>query len=430
MSSVSRRRFLAGTAAAAAAGMLSSCRGDAPSVGPTSAAVTSASSSTTVATATTTTTAVPGTTAATPAGSGDRVLVVVNLYGGNDGLNTVVPLDGRYHDLRPVIGIADDMLVPLPGTTRYGLHPALAPLSALAAGGQLAVVHALGFPSPNRSHFAAQDDWASSRPGQALTAGWLGRWLDGLGSDDAHPLRAVGLSGNAPMVVGTSTRPTVVTNPAAFSFRSNGRRDLVSRWAVTGGTGLEAAVRTANALAVSSVETFASLQAAGDHDTNGDDPDDGEFTAALTTAARVASGAPGVRVVHVALGGFDTHSAQPVTHERLLRDLATGIVRFQQAVTAAGAADRVVLMTVSEFGRRVADNGYGTDHGKANVQFLVGGPVRGGVYGEADLGRLDDGDLRATTDVRAYYAGVLDWLGADPVTVLGRNWEGLGLLRP
>jgi uncharacterized protein (DUF1501 family) len=432
--SLSRRELLAGAAAAAATGVLASCS---PSSGPRvePAGPTSLPPRAPAPAPTVTTAAAPGPAAVPPP---DRVLVIVNLYGGNDGLNTVVPLQGRYHDLRPAIGLADDTLLRFPGTTAFGLHPKLGPLAELAAAGSVAALEAVGFPSPNRSHFAAQDDWASSTPGTALRTGWVGRWLDALGPDGAHPLRAVALSGGAPMLDADGSRPTVVTNPAGFAFRAigrpAGRDDVVTRWATGGGSGAEATVRNANASALAAVRTFAALQAGtgddAERDTGGDDPAAGEFTAALETAARVATSTAGVRVVHVAAGGFDTHASQLATQADLLGDLATGIARFQRHVESAGAADRVLLMTVSEFGRRVHDNGYGTDHGKANVHFLVGRAVRAGLYGEADLVHLDDGDLRATTDVRAYYASVLTWLGADVERVLGRTWDDLGLLRP
>ena len=440
-----RRRFLALAGGASALGLLAACAPErrvasdasSTSVGraPTTSAVRAPTSSAPPTTSPTssTTSGAPSAVPATPAG---RVLVVVQLSGGNDGLNTLVPLDGRYHDNRPTLGLTDADLLAVPGTAAYGLHPSLAPLKELLAAGQVAALEAIGYAHPNRSHFAALDDWWSATPGQSSTTGWLGRWLDATAGTDDDPLRAVALASNVPALTGTRVRPTVVASPQAFAFRPPRRADahlLDQLTAVASGDDpIAAAYRASIGRAASAVRTFATLPATSGSAApgTGDDPTAGEITRALVTAAELVNGHAPTRIVHVTAGGFDTHAGQLETQKTLLGDLALGIRTFFEQVTAAGQAERVLLMTVSEFGRRVHENGSGgTDHGKAGVQFVVGPSVNGGVFGRADLAQLDDGDLAPDIDVRSLYAMALDWLGGPTDEVLGRRYDALGVVR-
>jgi uncharacterized protein (DUF1501 family) len=354
------------------------------------------------------------------------MLVVVQLGGGNDGLNTVVPVDGRYHDARPTLALGEG-LVPIPGTQSYGLHPALAPLQPLVAGGRVAAIQALGYQHPDRSHFAALDAWWSGTPGHVSTTGWLGRYLDVTAGADDDPLRAVSLGGGTPALAAEHVLPTVVFTPDAFVLTPPRRTDgfaLLDAWATTA---------TDAADARRAVEVFQELATAAASPTPGAPGNEGEVTgdisAALDVAARLLVAGKGAQVVYVNTSGFDTHANQAKTQERLLGDLAASIVHFEQTLAAAHLDDRVLLMTVSEFGRRVAENGSGgTDHGKAGVQFLVGPMVKGGVYGEPDLGALDDGDVAAQIDTRSLYTAALDWLGGPADEVLGGTFDALGVI--
>jgi uncharacterized protein (DUF1501 family) len=376
---------------------------------------------------TTTTAAAP---ASSPAGSAPaaapsgRVLVVVQLGGGNDGLNTLVPVDGRYHDARPTLALGEG-LVAVPGTQAYGLHPALAPLAPLLAAGHVAAVQALGYPHPDRSHFAALDAWWSGTPGRASTTGWLGRFLDATTAGGDGPMRAVSLGGGTPALAAGHVRPTVVFSPDAFALHPPAGADgaaLLDAWAAS-------ATGAPDARAAVGVFQHLSAAAAPAADPGNEGEVAGDITASLDVAARLITSGDGAQVIYVNTSGFDTHANQAKTHERLLGDLATGITRFEQSLAAAHVDDRVLLMTVSEFGRRVAENGSGgTDHGKAGVQFLVGPMVRGGVYGEPDLGALDDGDVVATIDPRSLYTAALDWLGGPADEVLGGSFDPLGVV--
>lgn len=435
--SLSRRQFLtwggalAGTSVAAGAVWAASRPAgvDTPSAVPatTVPAITAPPSTTsTMAPAT-----VPPSTAA-PAPSADgRVLVVLQLSGGNDGLDTLVPVQGAYHDARPTIGQRDDALVPFPGTDAYGLHPAMAPLAPLLAAGRVGALEAIGYPHPDRSHFAALDDWWSGTPGRSSTSGWLGRWLDLTAAGDDDPLRAVALGAGAPALLGDRVRPTVVLSPKAFALRGGKGVDRALPGAASvAGADLAARYRRALADASAAVATFGRLAEAAPAEGEHGEGADGEATRLLATAAQLVVQVPATRVVQVTVGGFDTHAGQAATHERLLADVAAGIAGFFGTLDGAGASERVVLMTVSEFGRRVHENGSGgTDHGKASVSFAVGPAVRGGLYGAADLSRLDDGDLAPQLDVRQLYAAALGWLGGPADEVLGGPYDAMGLVR-
>jgi uncharacterized protein (DUF1501 family) len=348
------------------------------------------------------------------------VLVVVQLGGGNDGLNTLVPLDGLYHDNRPTIGLSDDQLVPLAGTDRYGLHPAFAAMKGVLDAGKVATIASLGFTDPTRSHFVQMDEWWSGQPDKAAKTGWLGRYLDGTGGTGDSPLRAVALGGGVLSLQGETSRPTVVRNPKGFVLSSK-RPEFNDAWQkVVGPTAVSA---------TKAVDVFRKVRV--DVEANGydDSAAGGDINTGLATAAELIVSTPGVQVVNIAVGGFDTHAGQLATHEGLLADLAGGIQHFQDRIAAAGVADRVLLMTFSEFGRRVKENGSkGTDHGKAGVHFLVGEHVRGGLVGGWDLANLDDGDLRGTIDPRSLYSTALQWLGGDPNEVLGGRYDSLGIV--
>ena len=396
----------------------------------------------------------PGTSApiATPTGGG-RVLIVVQLTGGNDGLATLVPTDGRLRDLRPTLAPSGDRLIGLPGADGFGLAAELAPLLPGWQDGSLAFVDSVGFPQPNRSHFAAQDTWWSARPGEPLTTGWLGRWLDATG-DPQDPLRAIALGAGSPALVGEWALPTVVLDPAGFSVAAHKGIDPAALTAAfraiaapLGADPALVAAQQAVPAALEAVEAMARATAAA-ADTDDDPtvgpasvgdgtrggaarPRAGSARQLLSVAAAILDLQLGTQVIVVAVDGYDTHSDQAARHAALLDDLGAGLAELTAAVQRQGRADEVLVMTTSEFGRRVAENGSGTDHGKAGLQLLLGAPVAGGqVVGDVDLAHLDEGDLHPEVDVRSVYAAALDWLGGPTDEVLGGSFDRLGLVRP
>jgi uncharacterized protein (DUF1501 family) len=409
---------------------------------------------------------VTGATGVAATAAHGKVLVVVQLGGGNDALNTLVPADGRYRDARRTLAIPEAQLVPVAGIP-YGLHPALAPLATRLSAGQVAALYGLGFRSQTRSHFTAMDTWWAGTDGAASTTGWLGRWLDATEGPTPNPLRAISLGTGAPALIGTRSLPTVVLSPSQFALRAprgTDARSIADAFMATAAPAVaapwhaaaQAAVPTALD-AIAMLERVRAQAAAAEPDepaTPGTTPNVAPTTVAPTTVApttTVAAGARpaadsatsllqvaagiieldlGTRVLLVGMNGFDTHAGQADRQADLLADLASGITAFFDRLERSGLADRVLLVTTSEFGRRVAENGSGgTDHGQAGVQFLASPALRGGrVVGEPGLDRLVDGDLPIGIDTRSLYSVALDWLGGPTDEVLGGRYDRYGLL--
>lgn len=369
-----------------------------------------------------------------------RVLVVLELAGGNDGLNTLVPANGRYRDARPTLGIAEQDLVALEGVDEFSLHPGLGALAPVWSTGHLAAVEGIGFERQTRSHFAATDRWRAGDPTPGATS-WLGRWLDATAGDDATPLRAIALGTDTRVLAATTSLSTVVTSPESFDLRapegSNADRDeVVAAFEATASPissdPLFAAAQAAIPTMVRAVDLLAQAATGTDSTRSVEQaarPD--RATALLDTASRIIGLNVGAEILVVGVTGFDTHGRQRDHHANLLTDVGNGIARFLTAMEDQGRADDVLLVTTSEFGRRVAENGSaGTDHGTGNVQFLAGAPVRGQIVGAPGLDRLVEGDLPIDIDTRSLYAVALDWLGGPTDEILGGNFDRFGLLAP
>ena len=349
------------------------------------------------------------------AASGDyrKVLVLVELKGGNDGLNTLVPFsDPAYYGLRPRIAIARDQVVQI--SDRAGLHPSLAPLTRAWNDGKLAVLQGVGYPDPNLSHFRSIEIWdTASRSEAYLQEGWLTRAFatqpvpvsfaaDGvvIGSSELGPLAGGGTRAIALADTDQFLRRARLAQPAAGS----GNKALAHILKVEGDI-VQAASHLAGRTA------FATQFPTG------------AFGNAIRTAAQIIANPSGVAVVRVTLSGFDTHANQPPTQARLLAEVANGLVALQSALLELGKWNDTLVLTYAEFGRRPKENqNNGTDHGTANVHFAMGGRVRGGFYGAApDLSRLSaDGNPGYALDFRSVYATVLErWWGLDSRGALG-----------
>ena len=372
----------------------------------------------------------PDTTVASvisPGGNG-RTLVVVQMNGGNDALNTLVPSDGRYRDARPTLAIPESDVISLNGVTDWSLHPKLAPLTTYWDGGTAAFLPGIGFSDPDHSHFVSLDRWWRADDLSAST-GWLGR---SVAADSAAPLYATALGSGAPLLRSDAFQAAVVIQPGAFAFPAGLSADaLRGLTEPVSADLLHALAQQSMTATIGAVDSFASLldpAAAGSDDVSyregGLDLVEG-----LDLAARLVTSGVGARIVVVSVGGFDTHSNQLVTHDALLDDLAKGIDAFMQRVAAAGASDTTLLVTTSEFGRRVGENASGGfDHGAGGLSMMFGGRVIGGVHSEIDLGAQLDGDVRPTLDPRTMYTACLVWLGLDPVVALGRRYDDVKLL--
>ena len=378
-------------------------------------------------------------------GKDGKILVVVQLSGGNDGLSTVVPYaDDTYHRLRPVIAHKAGVVHKI--NDYIGLNPNLGPIADLLQKGKAAIIQGVGYPNPNRSHFRSMDIWQSARPDhETESSGWLGRYFDNqcCGSDPkrADPKIGISIGQQLPLAMtGEHVRPIAFERTDAFRYNGPDRAryeqlnkvasqsDAGSLRKLTSASRLDFLHRTAMDAQVSSDRV---LQIMREYQTGANYPG-GEFGQGLRAVAAMIHGGLPTRVYYVSLGGFDTHAAEHTRHDALMKQFAQGIEAFWKDMEAHGNDQRVLMMTFSEFGRRVAENAsHGTDHGTAAPMFLFGSSVQSDVVGKhPSLTELDQGDLRHTTDFRNVYATVLEkWLDAKSEPVLGKQFETMPLLR-
>lgn len=346
-----------------------------------------------------------------PAAGNRRHLLLIELKGGNDGLNTLVPYsDPVYHRLRPRLAIPREKVLQL--TPGAGFHPALEPLMKPWQAGELAVVQGLGYPNPNRSHFRSIEIWETGSDAQEyLDSGWLARLLgNGGGRSGVVDGVALGRGGAGPLM-GGGINSLVMDDPEGFLKRA---ARLAASSAASDNPALKHLLDVERDLKSGSVKLAQGLPRA---DALGEFPKH-RLGRDLKNAARLFSGGNPPRVIKLSHGSFDTHANQAGRHQRLLSQLAEGVAAFRAAMKANGLWDNTLVMTYSEFGRRVKENASGgTDHGTAAPHLLLGGRVAGGLYGEApDLNRLDKNDLRFTTDYRRLYATVAEaWFGMGAV---------------
>lgn len=440
---ISRRRFLALSGGLLASGCTAQSAGEL-GTGTTTTTSSVDGSTTTITTSTgavVTTVAAPGELV-----PDDRVLVIVEMNGGNDAVNTLIPDLGSYRDLRPSIQIPEDEIIRVDALAGHGLHPSLAPLVPLFEAGRVATIAGVGFADPDRSHFTSTDRWhRADRMDNVL--GWMGRWLDTLPAD-LPALGATALGSAGHVLDGATRRGSSIDSVDAFAFPAGlSNTDIRALAAEISDDPLIAAAQAAFNASVGAVEEFdpiadavrASNAAAGGNssDANGgenavDDgyiPSSGPFSSGLAVAAELIKSDVGTRVVTVAGGGFDTHSGQLELHGELLGDLADGLAAFWASLDASGHSDRVLLITTSEFGRRVPENGsLGCDHGSASVALVMGNSVNPGLTGSIDTDNLIDDDLQPQFDPRTMFTTCLDWLGGDVEQVLGERHDEIDLL--
>jgi len=369
----------------------------------------------------------------------DRVLVVLEMAGGNDAINTLVPASGLYQDARRDLELPAEQLITLRGTD-YRMHPGLAPLADFWNAGSMAAVAGVGLPGQSRSHFKAMDAWWAGTAGTPSQTGWLGRWLDATLDGINDPLRAIALGGGSRALVGEHALATVVRNPTDFSLRTFPNMDadaLIDAFLATAeplATTTElAAAQEAIPATLEAVELLASVSGDGTQEAGfGAGARRGGESAAdlLDTVAGIIDLGIGTRVMAVGVSGFDTHADQLTRHQDLLADVGSGLAAFFDRLAADGNLDNVMVVTTSEFGRRIQENGsLGTDHGTGGLQFLFGSGVNGGkVVGELDLANPVQGDLPVLLDTRSVYSVALDWLGGPTDEILDGPHDRLGLV--
>jgi len=361
-----------------------------------------------------------------------RVLVVIELNGGNDGINTVVPYrDDGYQRHRSALRLAPRELIKV--DDRVGLHPALSDLARLLDEGRLAVVQGVGYPNPDRSHFQSLKIWHTARTDSdgAAGPGWIGRSLDDQAGTTSSGPGAI-FVGNTPppaAVRGRRSAPIAVDRTDDFLLND----DVTSRPRKPGPGAddeLTAFIRRSSLDAYATADRMAAVTR---RVAPGRPYPATRLAGRLEQISRLVKAGAGARFYYVLQGGYDTHASQLPAHARLLGELSGALGAFLDDLSAARLGERVAVLCFSEFGRRVAENGSaGTDHGTAGPVLLAGGGVRPGlVTSTPSLTDLEDGDLKVGVDFRRVYAAVLDgWLGLPAEAALGGAFEPLPLFRP
>ena len=370
----------------------------------------------------------------------EKSLIVIQLTGGNDYLNTIVPYgDGRYYDSRSTVNIPQEKVIPI--DNQVGFNPSMGPIKTLWDEGHVAIINGIGYENPNRSHFRSMDIWHTAEPDAIGREGWLGRTIRDLDPQGDNVLTGINFGRGLPRAMACpGVSVTSVGDLAtyglfpdiededlrmftleAFSKMYGGAAgrdpvmDLLSR---TGQDSIHGAdiLRTAPAMYSSSVEYAPNALAQN-----------------VKSISQVFHADLGARILYTAHGLFDTHSGELPTHAKLLDDVAGAVGCLMDDLKEHGREDDAAILIFSEFGRRIKDNGSGSDHGSGGVAFLIGGAVEGGMYGEypslAEAQQLE-GDLRSNNDFRSTYTGILeDWLGLDAAPIVNGQFEKLNLLQ-
>jgi uncharacterized protein (DUF1501 family) len=399
----------------------------------------------------------------------DRVLVVLEMTGGNDGLNTVIPYaDDLYHKARPTLRYDRNQVVRV--DDHIGLNPGMRSFGDLLQKGRLAIVQGVGYPNPDRSHFESMDIWQSADPRRKVGSGWIGRGLNSIQVAEGHipgihvgerklPLALQGSATGTPTVqlekpfdlnlgeVSDPLRsgPQAVLEPPPgpedkkVDPRREARMKLIREITAASSSGPDAPGDLLQFSQRTSLQTYAAIDRLREimHEQRQDRQRQPRFYSPLgqklQLVARMIQAGFGTRIFYVAIEGFDTHANQKQEHQQLLQSVADSVLGFFDLLEQSGHAQRVLLMTFSEFGRRVQENGSrGTDHGAASSLFVAGPAVKPGPVGKHPslaANDLDSGDLKHSMDFRQVYATLLDrWLDCDSQAVLGSRFEHVPLL--
>ena len=370
--------------------------------------------------------------------NGVRNLVIVQLSGGNDYMNTVVPYDnGLYYDFRPEIAIDPESVIEI--DDKVGFRPGLEPIKRLWDEGKVAIIHGIGYPNPNRSHFRSMDIWHTALAEEVGTEGWLGRAMRDIDPKGENVLTGVNFGRGLPRAMGCPGVPVAsVGNLETYGLFPDMQDQALREYALEtfgkmyggaqgkdavmgflGQTGLDALkgadiLRTAPGMYQSTVE-YAS----------------NPIAQALKSAAQVMFADLGTRIYFTQHGSFDTHSGELFKHEMLWNEVAPAVGDFYDDLVEHGRNEDTVMFLYSEFGRRIRDNGSGTDHGSGGMAMLIGDSVKGGMYGEYPSLAEDDqleGDLHYTNDFRSTYTSVLEqWLHLDAAPIVNGRYEAFDL---
>ena len=363
----------------------------------------------------------------------ERSLVVIELEGGNDALNTVVPYNnGLYYDLRPGIGIPQSDVLQIDG--ELGFNPSMSAVKDLWDQGGLAVINGIGYPDPSRSHFRSRDIWYTAEPEKIGSVGWLGAAIRDLDADGQNVLTGVNFGRGLPRAlvckgvpvasVGNLETYGLLPDVADEKARMNA---LEAFGRMYGPVGRDAVAQVLSRAGADALIGADALRTAPQQYSSTVEYSDTAISRSLRSAAQVMCADLGTRIFFTRYGSFDTHSNELQTHKKLWQNVSTAISDFVIDLKEHGRYEETLILVYSEFGRRIKDNGTGCDHGSGGVAFVAGGQVNGGFYGDMPSLLDEDqceGDLQFNNDFRSTYSTILDrWLGLDPDPIVNGNFE-------
>ena len=373
--------------------------------------------------------------------NGNRCLVVVQLTGGNDALNTVIPHNNElYYDFRPNVRIEQEDVTPL--EDGLGLHPNMRPFKRLWDDGKLAIINGIGYPSPNRSHFRSMDVWHTAQPEKTVeVSGWLGHAIQEMDPKGENVLTGVNFGRGLPRALARKGVPVAsVGNLETYGVLPDIQDDTARVRALEAfarmygvGEGKDAVAHFFSQTGTDALEGADTLRTATQKYSSNVEYASNPIAQSLRNVAEVMFAGLGTRVFYTQHGGFDTHAAELMTHAKLWQEVSNAVSDFTDDLKEHGKEEDTTILLFSEFGRRIRDNGTGTDHGSGGVAFVVGGAVKGGLYGEYPSLREEDqleGDLHFNNDFRSTYSTLLDdWLGLDATPIVHGQFEKFDFIR-
>ena len=370
----------------------------------------------------------------------ERPMVVVQLSGGNDPLNTIVPYNnGLYYDQRHRVRIAQDEVLPI--NDELGFHPSMGPIKKLWDEGKVAIINGIGYPNPNRSHFRAMDIWHTAEPDKVGSDGWLGRTIRDLDPQGENVLTGVNFGRGLPRALSCNAVPVAsVGDLETYGLFPNAkeeerRQHLLDAFTMMygGAAGGDPVAQLLSQTGTDAMRGADILRTAPDIYSSTVEYAATPIGQSLKSVAQVLLANFGTKIFYTDHGSFDTHSTELYWHAKIWQEVATAIGDFMEDLKEHDREDDPLILVFSEFGRRIKDNGSGTDHGSGGVAFVIGGAVRGGLHGEYPSLREEDqleGDLHFNNDFRGTYSTILDqWLGLDPVSIVNGQFEQLDFIR-
>lgn len=370
----------------------------------------------------------------------DKKLVVIQLSGGNDYLNTVIPYeDGNYHDFRTTVKIEPEKVMPI--ENGLGFNPALSPIKSLWDQGKVAIINGIGYENPNRSHFRSMDIWHTAEPDKIATEGWLGKVIKGLDPNKDNVLTGVNFGRGLPRSLSSPGVPVAsVGDLSTYGLYPDLEDARLKEYALEafanmygGGQGRDAVMEFLGQTGKDALKGADILRTAPGKYSSNVEYADNPIAQKLKSVSQVMFADLGTRIYYTDHGSFDTHAGELEDHTRLWNEVAGAVGDFYDDLKEHGKEKEVMVLIWSEFGRRIMDNGSGTDHGSGGGAFVIGDPVHGGMYGSYPSLNPEDqleGDLHFNNDFRCTYSTIAEqWMGLEPEPIVNGRFEQIGFMK-